>query len=180
MASAAAKAAKEELDINSPSKVFRAIGAGVPEGFAQGISRFRDLVVNATSGMTDTAIGGTKRAISSISDMLGGDINTQPTIKPVVDLSNVKTGVAAISGMFSANPSMELLTNIGSINSTMNRRLQNRDNNDVVSAINDLKKAIGNNPSNVYQIGDVSYGDDSAISNAVLELIGAITRERRT
>ena len=180
MAQAAISSARATLAINSPSKVFRAIGAGVPEGFAQGISMFGSAIRKATNGMADMAISGTKRAISNISDVFSGDINTQPTIKPVVDLSNVRTGAAAISGMFSANPSVGLLTNIGSINSTMSRRNQNNNSAEVVSAIHELKKVIRNNPNNVYQIGDVSYGDDSAVSNAVKDLIGAIIRERRT
>ena len=180
MAEAAVKAAKEALAINSPSKVFRVIGMGVPEGFAQGISKFGSLVNGATRGMTDTAVNSTKRAISKLADIVVGNIDTQPTIRPVVDLSNVKAGAAAVSGMFATNPSVGLLTNVGSISSIMNRRNQNGGNDDVISAIKDLKKALNKTPGNTYQFGDITYGDDSVVSDAVQALTRAILRERRT
>ena len=180
MAEAAIKEARAKLAINSPSKVFRAIGAGVPEGFAQGISKFRNIVCNATAGMTDAAVNGTRRAISKMSDIISGNIETQPTIRPVVDLSNVRAGAAAVSGMFSSNQSVGLLTNIGSISSTMNRRIQNGGNDDVISAIRDLNKSISNMPRNSYNVNGVTYDDGSNVSNAVKALVRAAKVERRT
>ena len=178
MAEAALQAAKEALKINSPSKVFRAIGMSVPEGFAMGIGKLTNVVKSASVGMTDVALDGVKNSISRISDIISSDIDAQPTIRPVVDLSNVRSSASLVSGMFDMNPSVGVMANASSINKMMSRR-QNGANDDVVSAIGDLKKSINDNPSNVYNFGDVAYGDESAISNAVQSLVRAIMVERR-
>ena len=56
MAHAAAAAASSVLKINSPSKVFRNIGDGVPEGFALGIERSTGLSTGAAQRMAESAI----------------------------------------------------------------------------------------------------------------------------
>ncbi len=56
MAKLAASAAKAQLAINSPSKVFMEIGRGVPEGFASGVSNYSGLVVSATKNMGSTVV----------------------------------------------------------------------------------------------------------------------------
>ena len=180
MAEAAEEAARKALAINSPSKVFRAIGMGVPEGFAQGIGMLGRAVADSSETMADTAINSTKRAITRLASVINSDIDTQPTIRPVIDLSNVKDGVGAINGMFNASPSMGLLSNVRSINTMMNRRNQNGVNDDVVSAINDLKKTIGDTSGDTYSFGDVIYDDGSNVSEAVRSLVRAIRVERRT
>jgi hypothetical protein len=160
--------------------VFRAIGAGIPEGFAQGIATLGSHIKGAVGEMSDTAIDGTRRAISNVSDIVSGNIDTQPTIRPVVDLSNVRAGASAINGMFNMTPSVGLLSNLGSINAMMNRRNQNGTNDDVVSAIGKLEKTMGNVKGDTYTFGNITYGDDSAITEAVQALINAIIVERRT
>lgn len=180
MAEAAEKAAKDALAINSPSKVFRAIGMGVPEGFAQGIGMLGRAVVDSSETMADTAINSTKRAITRLASVIDSDIDTQPTIRPVMDLSEVKTSASEISGLFNASPSIGLLSNVRSINTMMNRRNQNGVNDDVVSAINDLKKTIGDTSGDTYSFGDVVYDDGSNVSEAVKSLVRAIRVERRT
>ena len=180
MAQAAVKAAKEALAINSPSKVFRAIGAGVPEGFAQGISNFGNMITSATEDMTFAAVHSSKRAIARIADIVSNDMDSQPTIRPIVDLSNVEAGAAAVSGMFSATPSIGVLSSIGSISTMMNRRNQNGVNDDVVSAIGDLKRSLGKIGGDTYQFGNVTYDDGSAVSEAVHALVRAIIMDGRT
>lgn len=180
MAEAAEKAAKEALDINSPSKVFRRIGMSVPEGFAQGIDRLQRLVRGSSEAMADASIDRVKDSLSRIVGIINGDVETQPTIRPVVDLSDVSSSAHAINKMLNLQPSVGLLSNVGSINTMMNRRLQNGSNDDVISAIKDLKGVLNNKSGDSYYIGDVAYGDDSAISEAVQLLVGAIIRERRT
>lgn len=179
MASAAEKAARKELDINSPSKVFRKIGSGIPEGFAQGITMFGSAVKRSVSNMSDTAISNTKNAMSRIASAINLDVDAQPTIRPVLDLSDVKAGAGAISGMFGMNPSVGVMANLGAINTSMNRRNQNGSNNDVVSAINKLSKDIGKIKGTSYNIGGVSYEKGSEVSDAVEALIRAIKVEGR-
>ena len=85
MANAAKQAAKNALKINSPSKVFRAIGTSVPEGFAQGIVMMGDAVKNSSIKMSETAIDSAKNSLSSISDVLNSGEEIKPSITPVVN-----------------------------------------------------------------------------------------------
>ena len=179
MASAAYEAAKEALNINSPSKLFRSLGYSVPEGFAIGIDRMGSLVKKSSESMANTAFEGTKGVIAKLADSITTDIDNQPTIRPVLDLSDVESGANRIGGMFGVNPSIGVLSNIGTINSMMNSRVQNGSNNDVISAINDLGKKIGNVSGDTYNVNGVTYDDGSNIVDAVRTIVRAAKVERR-
>lgn len=178
MANAAEIAAKAELRINSPSKVFMAIGAGVPEGFAKGIDKLGGLVVGSTKSMASTAINSTKKAMNRIADAINADIDTQPTIRPVLDLSDVTAGAGMIGNLLNTNPTVGVMANVNAINSSMNRRGQNGINGDVVSAIRDLKDSLGNR-GDTYQINGITYDNGSAISEAIGTLVRATLIEGR-
>jgi hypothetical protein len=178
MARAAAKAAKEELDINSPSKVFKAIGSSIPEGFAMGIDKLSNLVTGSSTSMAESAIDNVNNAISSIADIVNSGINAEPTIRPVIDLSNVRSGAKAIDGMFGGS-SIGVLANVGTISSMMNQRSQNGGNSELISEIRKLRKDFSSMERNTYQINGITYDDGSNISDAVQSLVRAAKVERR-
>jgi tape measure domain-containing protein len=179
MAKAAATAAENELDINSPSKVFRAIGYSVPEGFAMGIDRMSSMVTKSSVSMASAAVSNVKSSISRMADMINSDIDSQPTIRPVLDLSNVRSGASAISGMFGNGASVGVLANVNSISSMMNTRSQNGVNTDVVSAIDKLRKDLSNIGGTTYNVNGITYDDGSNIAEAVKSITRAAVRERR-
>ena len=179
MASAAAKAAKDALDINSPSKVFMRIAKSVPEGFALGVSRNVGMVVSATKSMGGTAITSMKSALTNVGKVIDSDMDVNPTIAPVVDLSNVKSGVGAINSMFDKTMSIGVMADANAINMSMNRRSQNGVNDDVVSAIRDLGNAINDSSGDSYTINGVTYDDGSNITDAVKSIVRAARIERR-
>ena len=178
MASAALAAAKAILRINSPSKAFRDIGMSVPEGFAMGIDKLGGMVKNSAVEMADGAIAGTKNAIARIADAINSDIETQPTIRPVLDLSDVRSGANSLGGMFNMTPSIGVLANVGAISSMMNNR-QNGGNDDVISALNDLKSTLVGRTGDTYSINGITYDDGSNVSEAVKTLVRAARIERR-
>ena len=179
MAQDAIDAANEKLDINSPSKVFKKIGAGIPEGFAIGIGMLDGEVKDSVTSMASTAINSSKKAMGSILDALSSDMDTQPTIRPIVDLSDVKTGVNAIGGLFADTKTISVRSNLNAINSAMNRKIQNGSNDDIVSAINKLNNGLENSRGDVYNFGDITYDDGSGISDAVQTLVRAARMGRR-
>ena len=178
MADDTESAARSKLHINSPSKVFRKIGAGVPEGFAQGIERFSYLGTRAVEGMSNDAIDSASKVLSNINAILTDDVNTQPTIRPIVDLSNVESGSDAISRMLAIDPTVSAFSNVRSISAMMNRN-QNGANDDVVSAIKDLGKTIGKASGDTYQINGITYDSGSEVSEAIQTLIRASIIEGR-
>ena len=179
MAKAAYDAAKSQLGIHSPSKVFRKLGTYVPEGFAIGIDKFGSLVKGSAVGMADTAINGTRDAIARISDIINSDVDAQPTIRPVLDLSEVKAGAGAINSMIGGTASIGVMSNINAISTMMNRS-QNGSNSDVISAIKDLGRTLSNTSGNTYTINGITYDDGSNVSEAIRTLVRAAKVERRT
>ena len=178
MAAAVKNAAKSALQINSPSKVFVAIGSGVIEGFVKGIDDNLGYTKTAVVDMADTAKNGFGKAISSMTGLLDGSIEMQPTIRPVLDLSNVKTGAASIGGLL-GNQSVGVSSNVNAITSMMNKRNQNGANSDVVSAINKLRGDLGKTGNTTYNVNGITYDDGSNISDAINTLIRATIIEGR-
>lgn len=179
MAAAAYAAAKKKLDVNSPSKLFRRMAICVPEGFAQGIVRGTKYVIAASRKMANTSIDTTKNALNKIASLNLDSINTDPTIRPVVDLSNVSAGADKIASMLNLNPSVGLAANLGAINSAMNSRNQNDSNQDVINALRDVKRAITKSAKPTYNINGITYDDGSNVSNAVSDLVRAVKIEGR-
>ena len=136
-------------------------------------------VYNTGYKLGDVTTQSISSAISKVSELIDSGMDTNPTIRPVVDLSNVKDGVDSIGTMMGINPSIGVLSTVGSINSTMNQRSQNGVNDEVVSAINRLRKDLGNIGGNTYNINGVTYDDGTNVSNAVEALVRAVKIEGR-
>ena len=149
MAMAAKQAAYAALGINSPSKVFRRIGEYVGEGFVRGIGSYESDSYSAGYSMADKVRLGFTKAIGNVQTLIENGIETQPTIRPVLDLSAVQNGANELNGLFvdrslalaganvgiSANRSSELdgmFNRLGSMNDASNK--------EVVSAITSLRE----------------------------------------
>ena len=182
MAAAASSAARANLDEHSPSKVFEQIGRFVPEGFANGVYKAGHYVDESISAMSKDAIDGTNKSISEIANALDNDLDSKPTIRPVVDLSDIKNGADTIKGLLNINPSVGILSNVKAINDAMGRNNQNAGNIEVVAAINKLRNdlgKIGGSSRNTYNINGVTYDDGSNVAVAIQEIIRAIKLEGR-
>ena len=117
-----------------------------------------------------------RRAISGVASIISEGIDDELTIRPVLDLSNIKTGASSINGMF-GKTSIGVANNLNAI-TTMKANRQNSDSN-IVSAIEKLSNSMNSNAGNVYNINGVTYDDGSNIQNAVSELVNAARIERR-
>ena len=176
MAQAAKLAAEKALGIKSPSRVFYKIGSHTGEGFINALIDSSKAVFNAGSTMGDYAKKGMSAAISRITDLINNDMDTQPVIRPVLDLSDVESGAGTIGGLFN---SVRVGSNLNAISQSVNGRLQNGVNDDVISAINNLRKDLSNIGGNTYNVNGITYDDGSNITNAVRDLIRAAKVERR-
>ena len=179
MATAALEAAKDALGIESPSKEAYKMGGYYGLGFVNAIDDYGDKVRKTSINMAEYAKTGMSDAIQKIRDNVSGDMDVHPTIRPVVDLSEVKTGADAINDILGKDRRFGATTGIGAVTSMMNRRGQNGSNTDVVSAINKLRKDFGelNRPS--YTINGITYDDGSEVSEAIRTLVRAAKIERR-
>ena len=179
MANAAKYAAKRALNEHSPSKEMYKIGDYAGAGFVNALLDYASKAYAASYDMASEAKNGLSKAISHISDIIDSDIDAQPTIRPVVDLSDVTSGVNAINGMMALNPSVGVMASVSSINASMNRRIQNGQNDDILNAIAGLNKTISNMSGDTYNVNGVTYDDGSNISEAVKAIIQAAKIDRR-
>jgi len=101
MAAAAARAVQRELDIKSPSKVGYGIGSFFGLGFVNALNDYESKSYDAGSGIADAVKNGLSNAISKITDIINSDIDIQPTIRPVLDLSDVEKGTGRLNALFS-------------------------------------------------------------------------------
>lgn len=178
MAMAAKQAAYAALGINSPSKVFRRIGEYVGEGFVLGIGSYESDSYSAGYSMADKVRLGFTKAIGNVQTLIENGIETQPTIRPVLDLSAVQNGANELNGLFadrslalaganvgiSANRSSELdgmFNRLGSMNDASSK--------EVVSAITSLREDFADL---VTTISSLQVRMDSG--TVVGELIGKI------
>lgn len=172
----AISAAKAKLKINSPSKVFMQIGKWTVMGMEKGLDNNAYRVSRSATNIADSAITAMQSSISMIANAVDDSMDTQLTIRPVLDLSNVEAGARSLNGMLgssqlSASLSGDMSRSIGAI--------QNGNNNgELLSAIKDLQGNVGNS-GDTYQINGITYDDGSAISSAVQTLIRAAKIERR-
>jgi hypothetical protein len=100
MALAGVEAVKSTLEINSPSRVFRELGNFTGLGFVNGLADYAEKSYAAGANMADYATDGLSNAMSIVADLLNGDMDTQPTIRPVLDLSNVMHGAEQLDSLF--------------------------------------------------------------------------------
>lgn len=114
MAAVAARAAERELDEHSPSKVGYRIGDFFGLAFVNAISDYADKSYKAGTNMAAAAKNGLSNAISKIREFVDGEMEVQPTIRPVLDLSEVRSGAGRLTAILSRSQAMK-------ISSSMNR-----------------------------------------------------------
>ena len=106
LVSSASSAIMNAMDAHSPSRLFMKIGSYIPQGFAIGIQNGE----NAVAESANTMISNT---IAKVADAIDNGIDAEPTIRPVLDLSNVETGTKRLNAMFSRNQALSVNRSMG-------------------------------------------------------------------
>ena len=169
--------AKKLLGIHSPSRVFMGIGDFTVQGFSKGITKNAGKATRAMSTMTNDVIDTFRSSIGLLNDI---GVDTNPVIKPVIDLTNIKSGGATINRMLG---SMNNLSMAGGLTTTLGASIKMNNNDtlgDLLTAINGLEKNLAR-PNNVtnYTIDGITYDDGSAIKSTMTDLIRIAKIERR-
>ena len=136
-------------------------------------------ISNGINSFNPNSIFNISDAIKKIIDTISNGIDdSNLTIRPVLDLTNVKSGIDNMNAMLNSCPYIGTIGRAESINSIMNHNLDSS-NADILSAIRDLSNKLDNMSSNTYNINGITYDDGSNIQEAVKQIVRAARIERR-
>ena len=168
------------LGIHSPSREFAKSGMFIVQGIRSGIINNANDVYDSISDVGSNSVRSFTNVLSKLSDVINSDMDVQPVISPVIDLSDAKAGIRSINDMFGDGISLGANGNLGVVSSMMNARIQNGFNNDVVSAIDKVRDRMDNIKGTTYNIDGITYDDGSDVAEAIKTLVRAAKIERRT
>lgn len=118
---------------------------------------------------------GLQSAAEDIVNAMSLSTEFQPTIRPILDLSDITSGGKRINSIFDGFDISTSFRLAATSNSMFNA---NRSN--TISPLDILKNVSGTPKTvNNYEINGISYDDGSTIANAVLQLINAVRVEER-
>ena len=166
MAKAASDAAKKNLDIHSPSRVFRKIGDYVGQGFVLGLNQTEKRVGEAAASVGDSAISGFQTTLGDMKKVLSTDVNIEPSITPVVDMSGVTRQSRNISSLLNkSNIGMSKTVNgiasLGSVVST--NEVLSQYQNEMMNSNRDLQKSLGDLRDDLGKYNDQLMNSETSI-----------------
>lgn len=158
-ANAAYTAAREKLEVNSPSKLFeRGVGLPIPEGIALGVTA-------GTPQMAAAVETSVSQVFQSAKDQLLYERSN------ILDLN--ARGIPYIT-------SGEKAVEAGMIRSAADHLASESGVKQIVSAIHALSQKMDKASGDTYRVDNVTYDDGSNVSKVVDSLFRAIRMERRT
>lgn len=103
LAKGALDSALNFLGIRSPSRKFMEVGRYSSEGLAVGLSNYAPVVSKAAEGVGHDAIFAMKKTLSGLPAAIDDNVDFNPTIRPVLDLSDIERSARAIDPMLSGS-----------------------------------------------------------------------------
>ena len=95
-------AAKASLDINSPSKEMEQVGIFADMGLINGLKMYSNKVYNSGYNVGKQALSAAKDSMKQMNGLID-DPNYNPTITPVLDLTNIQNGANEIDNMLNSS-----------------------------------------------------------------------------
>ena len=139
------QAVKDTLDINSPSRVFQELGNFTGLGFVKGLTDYADKSYDAAANMAGYATDGLSNAISTVSDLVNGEFDMQPSIRPVLDFTDVARGAGELNNLFGYTRTLALAGQTSlAFNSTLDKdgMTVTIDNDGVVQELRSLRSEM--------------------------------------
>ena len=157
LANAASSAAKEALGIHSPSKVFGWIGEMTVDGFVNTVDGMTNDVRKSGYGMAESVINGFNELdMSNISD---------PSIRPVMDLSMVRRQASELSSVLSmsTNPIKADIDFVGRLDRQNGGDYQAKMFDRLISATDKNAKELSDLRSDLSRYNDSIAGQETAV-----------------
>ena len=137
---AAAQGEKDGQKSGSPSKLTIQAGKWLGEGLIIGINKMSSKVYNAGYDLGDSAAASMSSAIAKVSDVIDSDMDAQPTIRPVIDMSAINTSDMQIG----TNISAALIGPVDTLSKLISDAKSDikESNREVITAINELRSDL--------------------------------------
>lgn len=158
---------------------FYSAGQYLAEGFANGIDNSNlSMMGKAGSYSLDTtATKGLNKAMSQANSIIENGMGSQQIIRPVLDLNDIISDTNEIGNLFGSNKAV--LSELGPVESSINRIQNRRSDDSLLTAISDLKNTLQNASGDTYNINGVSYDNGSEVQAAIETIVRAAILERR-
>lgn len=145
-AAGATRAIQITWSVHSPSRVGRDLGMNFDLGIAGGLETYSKVVSSQAADMGQSVIDSASTMLRGTDGSIFDNIDPNPTISPVMDLTNIQNGVGVINGMFNSNRmvgqglfrGMNFNRGVNSLNFDGARILGGHTNKDVVSELQSL------------------------------------------
>ena len=138
----AEKGTRNALVVKSPSRRYKEIAYYSVIGLVNEFAARASMVYDAGAELGQNALNGTKGIITRMANIINSDMNLQPVISPVLDLSNISAQSGYIGGILNAGTSIGMASRTASlIEQGRSMRFEASINNgspDVVAAIDNL------------------------------------------
>lgn len=160
--------------IHSPSRVFAEYGMYLDEGLADGLHAYSNRVEAATDDIGDIAIDSMTKAIADICDVVDKGDFAEPTIRPVMDLSEIQNGANTLSRMmddangYNMSASVDLA---GRTAKSMNSSYDSDDSTAMDGIAQSIKK-MAENPSQTFtNTFNITGNNPEEIAEEVSEIL---------
>ena len=151
---------RDRLLIRSPSRVFADLARYIPIGVSDGIEAGEDGAIDSIVVFGNELVNAIMRSMAMVSTVADDSFEFNPTITPVVDLSNVNSAVNSMGGMFGNSYSVP-----AQMSNAISRRMDNVER--IASAMNN-QQTINNGDNITFNIYQQPGEDPNAIADAVI------------
>ena len=101
------------LDIKSPSRVMYQLGVWTGEGLAMGIDSTGGMVAKSATRTGEGVMAAMRKTMADLSDTLATEVDTDITIRPVMDLSQLRNQAAQAADLFDFSATSSLAMSAG-------------------------------------------------------------------
>lgn len=94
----------DALGAKSPSTKTFTFGMDLAQGISNGLTSYSGVAEKSAEGVGHATIESMRKSISGMSDLMSEPIDINPTITPVLDLTNVQKGAGQLGSMLTTKP----------------------------------------------------------------------------
>lgn len=135
LAAGALNAIARAQQSRSPAKKFIRQGEYGGMGYVIGLTEYADAASNAGSDLAMGSLNAMQDALKGVSDAIANDLDVDPTIRPVLDLSGIQNGIGKASDMINGISGKVFATSADAANATarsMNYATEQRRQSEVI------------------------------------------------